>query len=1408
MAPKRTSTSAVPAINQATIRKLVADSVVVALEAQAATMANPDNTNRNTGQGETLVERKCSYKEFMSCQPFNFKGTQGVFGLIHWFERTESVISRNNCTEDCKVKFATGTLTEEALTWWNSFAQPIRIEEGYKITWSKFKKCLIKKNYPRTEIKKMEDEFYNLTVKGNDLKTYIRRFQELAVLCPTMVPNSKKLMEVTKHNSVQGTNDHKRKFDDRRTFTNRNNNNRNNDHHQQQNRRKETLRAYTATPTENSGYVRNFPLHRTLHYQVSYLQLDGEKGHYRNQCPKANNSTHERAYLLRDKNAHQDPNVVTGMFLLNQHLARVLFDSGADKSFVSISLASMLNIPPVTLDTTYDIKIANGNLVDANTVIQGCTLILLNQPFEIDLMPIKLGSFDVVIGMDWLSKYHARIICDEKVVHMPIDGETLIIRAQVMEKKSDEKRLEDLSVVREFLEVFPEDLPDLPPVRQRAEKERDELKLILEKLQNSSKSLNTLLESQRIRRMLSPDQMRDIMQFLHFYRELHAPPKHDLRLIDKHFKRMFVDVISNITPNDVKTVDSKHKTVDVNHMGVFSIVEPKPIRKNSFSPPIIEDWHSDDEINDCLNALKRVMNRVDKVKGGSSGADNDGFIEVKKKKSGDNNEGTKNFKPVSVKPKTIYHPKVNQPTEEASPKMAPSGDKKKVSTTCDSSKKIGKTNALSLDFNVWCERGREKSTYLVENINVFEQQLLAGKCLLLDDKGKPLKMIDYTGDHDSENEVEPVDNEMESFLVSKPSTLDDMYEGQEIPDNIQSICDNLNIKIPDLRVPRNFIDRLNEVMNPRRRRNDEDLGNLFADDANSDDEPDPPRQNLKEDDRRWESGMRVNIPEFDGNTLNPEGFIDWLRIMTRLEERLNQFADQLADRLNEVMNPRRRRNDEDPGNLFADDANSDDEPDPPRQNPREDDRLEEVFEFKEVPEKKRVSLIATKLRCRASAWWQQLKLTRERVGKSRVTDWVKMKKLLRENFIPHNYQLLMYQRLQNLKQGTKSETEDQLVSRYIGGLRVQIMEPVNLFDPVTLSDAHQRTLAFEKQNRRFGSSSSSAITRGASGSGNKTSRFVPNQTKVASVSKGVGGSNLKCFNCGEPGHRQSECQAAGKKTLFIDMEENDEEPEYEEEYVSGDVGVSLVVRRSCLTPKADGDNWLSHNIYQSTCTISGKVCTFVCDSGSCDNLIAAKAVQKLELKTEDHPKPYKLQWLRKGSEMTVSKRVHVTPWEYDRAITHNGRANTYSFLFDGFGEELEVGDDVFVLIGKEVAKDSEIPKTMIPLLKEFFDIFLDELPDGLPPLPAEAVQKLELKTEDHPKPYKLQWLRKGSEMTVSKRVHVTFSVGKTYKDNFGEELEVGDDVFVLIGKEVTEDSEIPKTMIPLLKEFSDIFLDE
>nr|GFA56332.1 reverse transcriptase domain-containing protein [Tanacetum cinerariifolium] len=144
-------------MTQAAIRQLVADSVAATQKVQAATLANTNNTNRNSGLRETPVARKCTYKEFMSCQPFYFNGTEGAICLICWFEQTESVFSNSNCAEKSKVKFAISTLTKEALFWWNSFALPIGVEEAYKITWSEFKRLLIKKYCLQTEIKKIEE---------------------------------------------------------------------------------------------------------------------------------------------------------------------------------------------------------------------------------------------------------------------------------------------------------------------------------------------------------------------------------------------------------------------------------------------------------------------------------------------------------------------------------------------------------------------------------------------------------------------------------------------------------------------------------------------------------------------------------------------------------------------------------------------------------------------------------------------------------------------------------------------------------------------------------------------------------------------------------------------------------------------------------------------------------------------------------------------------------------------------------------------------------------------------------------------------------------------------------------------------------------------------------------------------
>ncbi|GJW10721.1 hypothetical protein Tco_1576548 [Tanacetum coccineum] len=122
MHPKRTSKSETPAITLAIIQQLIANGIATALEAQAVTMASASNPNRNTEPTRTPVAKIGNYKEFVSCQPFYFNGTEGAVGLIRWFERTKSIFSRSNCAKENKVTFATGTLTNDALSWWNSYA--------------------------------------------------------------------------------------------------------------------------------------------------------------------------------------------------------------------------------------------------------------------------------------------------------------------------------------------------------------------------------------------------------------------------------------------------------------------------------------------------------------------------------------------------------------------------------------------------------------------------------------------------------------------------------------------------------------------------------------------------------------------------------------------------------------------------------------------------------------------------------------------------------------------------------------------------------------------------------------------------------------------------------------------------------------------------------------------------------------------------------------------------------------------------------------------------------------------------------------------------------------------------------------------------------------------------------------
>ncbi|KAJ9561636.1 LOW QUALITY PROTEIN: hypothetical protein OSB04_006796 [Centaurea solstitialis] len=261
----------------------------------------------------------------------------------------------------------------------------------------------------------------------------------------------------------------------------------------------------------------------------------GSPDHYRNACPKrqqrpyvnqaqpANQGNRGglargRAFVIGAEEARQNPDVVTGTFLLNNYPATVLFDSGADRSCVSLDFRPKINKKSQNLKEEHLIEYSNGELVKASKVVKKCTLGLAGKDFSIDLIPIKIGSFDIIVCMDWMSNHQATICCAEKIVRLALpDGSVLEVHgekpkkdiklvsfmrmrsdlrkecvafmAHVVDKKAEEKSIQDIPVVREFPEVFPEELPGLPPPRQAHSKValststvRDELSSQLQEL--------------------------------------------------------------------------------------------------------------------------------------------------------------------------------------------------------------------------------------------------------------------------------------------------------------------------------------------------------------------------------------------------------------------------------------------------------------------------------------------------------------------------------------------------------------------------------------------------------------------------------------------------------------------------------------------------------------------------------------------------------------------------------------------------------------------------------------------------------------------------------------------------------------------------------------------------------------
>ncbi|GJZ61637.1 putative reverse transcriptase domain-containing protein [Tanacetum coccineum] len=370
----------------------------------------------------------------------------------------ELVFHISNCTVENQVKFATCTFLGNALSLWNSHMKSVTQDVAYAMDWKTLKKMMTVKYCPRGEIKKLEIKLWNLKVKVEPKSKRYWRFHKLALMCGRMFPEESNKVE----RYVGGLPDMIR-----------------GNGYQQQNKRQNTRRAYTARPGEKREYTRSFPVCTKCNYhnkgpcaprcnkckKIGHLARDcrssgpngnnknrgnsgmtqnagtcykcGVQGNFKRDCPKfknnkcgnqgRNGNALAKVYVVGNAGTNPDSNVVTGAFLLNNRYASILFYNSIDRSFVSTAFSSLIDITPTTLDHYYDVELVDGKIIGINIIIRGCRLNFLNHPFDIDLMPVEIGSFDVIIGMDWLAKYHAVIVCAEKIVRIPWGNETLIV---------------------------------------------------------------------------------------------------------------------------------------------------------------------------------------------------------------------------------------------------------------------------------------------------------------------------------------------------------------------------------------------------------------------------------------------------------------------------------------------------------------------------------------------------------------------------------------------------------------------------------------------------------------------------------------------------------------------------------------------------------------------------------------------------------------------------------------------------------------------------------------------------------------------------------------------------------------------------------------------------------------------
>ncbi|GJV63481.1 putative reverse transcriptase domain-containing protein [Tanacetum coccineum] len=413
MAPKRTTranpaaTTATTSVTNEQLKRLITQGVADVLAECEATRSGNGKDNHDSGMG---VKRQA----LMKCKPLYFKGTEGVVELTQWFERMET---------------------------WNSHVKTVGHDVAYAMTWTNLKKKMTDKYCPRGEVKKLEGEMWNL--KSDKIEKYVGGLPDM-IHRSVMASKPKTL-----HDAIEfATELMDKKI---RTFAER--------------QRSSEMKPYGGSKPlcTKCNYHHDGQCAPKCHKcnRVGHLARDCRSTTNANTANNQKGHWAVKVYAVGRAGTNPESNVITGMFLLNNRYASILFDTGADRSFVSTTFSSQIDITPTTLDHYYDVKLVDKRIIGLNTIIRGFTLNFLNHPFNIDLMP---GNETLIVRGDrsnWGNETRLNIISCTKTQKYMLKGCPIFlahVTTKETEDKSEKKRLENVPIIRNFPEVFPEDL--------------------------------------------------------------------------------------------------------------------------------------------------------------------------------------------------------------------------------------------------------------------------------------------------------------------------------------------------------------------------------------------------------------------------------------------------------------------------------------------------------------------------------------------------------------------------------------------------------------------------------------------------------------------------------------------------------------------------------------------------------------------------------------------------------------------------------------------------------------------------------------------------------------------------------------------------------------------------------------